>query len=442
MPARRALLLTLPAALLLAAPAAAAPPNDAPASAAPFEPYTAANGRPRDLQATAELFDATADPGVRRCLGARSFARTAWYRIPAGASTQLVTVEAFGRTLDVVDLAAYVQPPLSAPVTGTANACVGVGAGGADAAEEPTSGIVLRVPPGRDVLVQAGRRGAAGAADDERALLSLETEQLPLRPQPVGDVAGSATPKAASSKATFLPLKDATITEEDPALAPCPSLGTVWRRVVPGKSGTRTISVSGAAASTLSVFRGRVPTAANARDCVNRSGYGPLKLRVKVKRRQPLWVRVGSDSAGGSGALLRVTESRTRVVDGGPGGFDPTPGGAGGGLPSACDRGAAERATIRGPRFRAPAGRATRSNALVLTLRTTGASACDARLTLVGPRKQVFGRARVDRLAGTQRVRFPLIRTLARGRYRVTAEARSQRGGLAPVRTTVRGRVG
>ena len=72
--------------LALTARAGAPPrrrPTTRPPAPAPFAPYTAANGRPRDLQAIAELVEATPDPGVPRCLGAASFARTVWYRIPA-----------------------------------------------------------------------------------------------------------------------------------------------------------------------------------------------------------------------------------------------------------------------------------------------------------------------------------------------------------------------
>jgi len=168
-PARRGHLAALSIALLLALagppPATAAPFNDAPAGAVQFDRYTAANGRPRDLQATAELVDATPDAGVPRCLGAASFARTAWYWIPPVPAPEVLAVEAFGRTLDVVDLAAFVQPAgATAPATRTPNACAGAGAGGADTAEEPTSGIALRVPPNRAVLVQAGRRGAPSPA--------------------------------------------------------------------------------------------------------------------------------------------------------------------------------------------------------------------------------------------------------------------------------------
>src|SRR3954447_15759925 len=103
---------------LTAAPAQAArPSNDVPGGAAAglFMPYAAENGTPTLLQATAELAEATPDAGVPRCLGPSSFARTVWYRLPASPVTTEVTLEATGRTLDVVDLAAFVQPRVESP---------------------------------------------------------------------------------------------------------------------------------------------------------------------------------------------------------------------------------------------------------------------------------------------------------------------------------------
>src|SRR3954470_24720147 len=153
---------------------AAPPPNDSPTSPDSFQAFTAENGTPTQLTATAELAEATPDFGVPRCLGQSSFARTVWYVIPAAPAPHEINVEASGETLDVVDLAAFVQPQdAPAPTARQPNACDGAGAGGATAAEEPTSGISLRVPGGRAVLVQVGRRGPVGAPENERAIVSL-----------------------------------------------------------------------------------------------------------------------------------------------------------------------------------------------------------------------------------------------------------------------------
>src|SRR3954447_6910815 len=106
---------------LHAAPALAAPPsNDVPGGSAAglFMPFTAENGTPTLLQATAELAEATPDAGVPRCLGPTSFARTVWYRLPEYQVGTEVTLEASGRTLSVLDLAAFVQdevPPSPTP---------------------------------------------------------------------------------------------------------------------------------------------------------------------------------------------------------------------------------------------------------------------------------------------------------------------------------------
>src|SRR4051812_14269478 len=85
-------------AVLAPGPHAAPPVNDAPAAAAGFESYAAENGRPRELQASAELFEATGDPGIEPCLGPFSFARTVWYRVPEAVTPQVISVEASGRT--------------------------------------------------------------------------------------------------------------------------------------------------------------------------------------------------------------------------------------------------------------------------------------------------------------------------------------------------------
>src|SRR3954470_11119962 len=110
-PPLKAGLVVLLALLATPTPATAAPPsNDGPTAPAGFSSYTAENGRPSDLQATAELQEATPDPGVPRCLGPASFARTVWYAVAPASQPQEITVEASGETLDVVDLAAFVQP--------------------------------------------------------------------------------------------------------------------------------------------------------------------------------------------------------------------------------------------------------------------------------------------------------------------------------------------
>ena len=431
---------------LAATPAGAAvPPNDAPAGAAAFEAYSAVNGSPQDLQAVAELVEATPDGGVPRCLGAASFARTAWYRIPAAATPQQLTVEGFGRTLDVVDLAAFVQPAgAPAPVTVLPNACAGADSGGADAGEEPTSGVALRVPAGRDVLLQVGRRGAVGTGR-RRARAALAGRTAPSRGRaaarrrrPRGHADRGLEPRHLSRAAQRQRQRGG------PGAADLPVAGI-------GVAPVRARQLRPAAhhrQRRLGEHARRVPRPA-ARRPATRSTASTVGAMARCRcasacvAAEPLWLRVGTNSVtGGAGALLRVRDgTESVVVDGGPGGFDPTPGGPGGGLPEACDRAAAERARIGGPRFGGRAARAARRSTVVVRIRVRGSSACDARLTLVGPGGDIYARARAIRLHGRQAVRLAIVRPLERGRYRLRVVARSERGGHAEVRSTVRGRL-
>jgi hypothetical protein len=461
-------------ALATAVPALAVPPaNDVPGGSASglFLPYTAENGVPTIQQATAELVEATSDRGVPRCLGPRSFARTVWYRLPESSAPTQVTLEATGRTLDVVDLAAFVQPevvpeptpppaptpaptptPTPAPARAAQaqsaitepNACDGVGAGGSDATEEPTSAVTLRVPEGHPVLFQVGRRGTRASADDERAYLALEVLALDALRTPSGDAAGTRTPTIRTTSTHGVTLAGATITEEDPADPPCPSLGTVWRRYLPQADGRRLISVSGGSARTLTAFAGKRPTGDNVLDCVDRGSHGDLQLNVPVKRRVPVWVRIGADqTTGGERAGLRITDGTFRtVVDGGPGGFDPTPGGPGGGLPSVCDKADVTKARISGSRIR---GRARAYNAGVLVglpIRVRGASVCDAELRLYGPGGAIYAKGLAVRLKpGRSVARLVRLRSFKAGAYRLEVKGVDLRDDRVTVRGSVTGRL-
>lgn len=437
------------AAAVVPSPALAAPPaNDGPGAPGAFAPYTAENGTPTEQQAIAELAEATPDAGTPDCLGPFSFARTVWYRVPEAAGPQVITVEASGRTLDVVDLAAFVQPlpdPGLPPALQVAepNACYGLGSGGADAAEEPTSGLTLRVPAQQAVLVQVGRRGTVNSADDERAVLSLLVEGEPDIGRPEGDRA-TAAPAIAADRTSFVELAGATITDEDPAQPACPSLGTVWRRITPGRSGKRLIRVTGSRVSTLTVFSGKRPTADNVLDCVNRERSGSLQMVAPAKRRTPLWIRLGTErSLDGGEGRLEVTDGKgATVIDGGPGGFDPTPGGPAGGFPEACTRSVVERAKVSGPRLRGAARALNRFKRIPFSLVVRGASVCDAEITLVGPKNRVYAKGRELRLTGREVVRVPRLRTIVRGRYRLRVRGVSAIGKRMYVKGAIRGRLG
>src|SRR4051812_33530647 len=349
----RVLLILLAAAIAapVSSAVAAPPPNDGPDGAAPFEPVTAANGRPHDLQGIAELAEATPDPGVLRCLGPASFQRTVWFRAAAASTPQRLAIEASGPTLAVADIAAFVQPArVLAPLRRQPNACSGRGAGGADAAEEPTSGLTIDVPAGRDVLFQVGARGFPVSPDAERLVVSLDARPLLPARAPRGDTATRATPRASSKRGTLIALAHATVTEDEPADPTCPAFASVWRQFKPSRSGPLLISLRAGLGTTLSVYSGRAPKQANELDCVNRATFGRLEMNVPARKGRTLWIRVGEDNAhSGSREKLRIENGRGQVVvDGGPGGFDPTTGGPGGGLPASCSRSHPQRARVLG----------------------------------------------------------------------------------------------
>lgn len=429
--------------LIAASPAAAAPPpNDAPAGAAGFETVSAENGTPSDQQAVADLAEASPDPGIPSCLGSSSFARTVWFRIPESAAPREIAVEATGRTLEVIDLAAFVQPPgAGSPVTVEPNACAGAGAGGSDASEEPTSAIAMRIPAGRAVLVQVGRRGPRSSREDEQALVVLSQTNLAAVPAPAGDEAASA-PAARGSGTTRVTLGGATITEEDPAQPVCPSLASVWRRLTPGKTGRRTISADGGTLGTLAVFSGPRPTGDNVLDCVNRERSGELQMRVRARRGKTMWIRLGTDRpASVSTATLRVSNGSETVVDGGPGGSDPTPGGPGAGLPDECWQARAQRARVAG-RISGSARRLNRKRRLALRVTLKRSSVCDVDVRLRGPRGRVYAVARAVRLSGRERLRLVRVRRLVPGSYKLKVTALDPFGERRSVRSRVRGRIG
>jgi hypothetical protein len=441
---------------LLAIPttAGAAPPsNDPPTAPDGFSSYTAENGRPSDVQATAELQEATPDPGVPPCLGPGSFARTVWYAIPPTSQPQEITVEASGETLDVIDLAAFVQPPnASAQTLNTTqpNVCDGAGSGGAADSQEPTSGVSLRVPGGRAVLIQVGRRGAPGSPEDERAIVSLDDRIVtaPAIPPP-GDYADAQTPGVESGTRVLVPLFGATITEDDPAEPPCPALGSVWRRLTPlkGTPQPRLITVDGSDATALALFSGPRPTADNALDCIDRSGRGPLKMLVPAKQaKKQLWLSIGTDAPveESTASLATGPGAGAYVVDGGPGGFDPTPGGPGGGFPGDCARADASKASIGGAPFQGNLKRLNERRNLNIPLKLTKGPICDVRLELRGPHNRLYASKRIVRLRGGRQF-VPLTRPhgtkLVRGGYRLVVTALAATGEHVQVKGTLKARL-
>lgn len=411
----------------LAPAAAAAPPaNDPPTAAAPFEVYSARNGVPTERQAVAELAEATPDAGVLPCLGSGSFQRTVWYRIPSTQTPRELTIEASGRTLDVADLAAFVQPGPGQTVTRLPNACAGNGIGGGDSAGDRTAGMTLRVGAFRDVLVQVGRRGPLGSPDDERVVVTLDETALPVSDAPDGDRADGSAPSIPRSGLTTVQLGNATLTQEDPFVERCPAAASVWRRVRPPRSGRWTFSLDGADAGALSVFTGGHPTPDSALGCIDRQGPGPLVLPVRATKRRLLWVRVGTDRPV-SGATAQLHFRRAIAGDH----VD-----AGACLPSISRPSVG--GSLIGPRS---ARRLGRTRTLVLRLRVKHGPLCAAILRLTGPRGHTYARGVAGIVRGTQSVALQRIRRLKRGRYRLKVDALGVGAIRNPVPSTLRFRL-
>ena len=356
-----------------AAARAAPPANDLPSAAFGFAPYTAANGVPVEQQAIAELAEATPDPALLRCLGEGSFERTVWFFAPRAAVATEITVDAAGRTLDPVDLAAFVQPEVLATPPATAaqgnasvpNACAGIGDGGASGAIEPGNAVrcacrrTIPSLPGRPPRRRrpAGRRArralAARPRDPHLPARSSATARSRSRPSPA---------PSARRRCRWPTRRSRGRTRRRPSARASARSGG---GCIPGDSVPRRITVTGRDATSLAVFTGALPAEGRALECLNRDDTGPMEMIVPVRKGRTTWIRVGHRRAR---RPARHAEDRTgrparpAVVDGGPGGDDPTPGGPGGGLPGACDRPETERARIAGPRLRArPAATTSRA---------------------------------------------------------------------------------
>ena len=289
--------LALVLALLLAGPALAAPPpNDGPAGALGFEEYVAENGTPEDRQAVLDLTEATADRGIARCLGAGSFAKTVWLKVPAADAVRRVAVEASspsGGTSEVPDLALYVGGQSK-----VAQSCDGPAVGRLMTSAAAVEAVV---PAGKPLLVQVGR---SGGQMEQRVIASLRTDQLGRRRKAAGDRARRA-PLLPVGKRRTTRLSGATLTAEDPAQPACPAPATVWRKTRVARPGRYRVKVRGTAAGSLTVFAGRRPTAGNAVACENRrKPKSALTVVVRAKRGL-LWTRIGADRGGRATVIVK-----------------------------------------------------------------------------------------------------------------------------------------
>jgi hypothetical protein len=166
-------------------------------------------------------------------------------------------------------------------------------------------------------------------------------------------------------------------------------------------------------------------------------------MNVAARARKPLWIRIGTDApADNAEAKLSVLDgARTLVVDGGPGGYDPTSGGPGGGFPSYCLKSDPAHAKITGKPLDGKPKSLNRRPTIALTLTVRRSSACDVQLELVGPRGHVYGRGQAIALRGKRVVRLRRVRGLVRGGYRLRVTAVSQRDERVRVPTDLRGRL-
>jgi hypothetical protein len=412
-----AVLLALPVCPALAAP----PGNDTPETAAQFEPYAAENGVPVEQQAIAELAEAQPDPGVPRCLGPSSFARTVWFWVPGTETPRELSLEASGRTLEVVDLAAFVQPPIADSLqTGRANACAGLGGGGSDIAPDSTSAVALRVPPFHAVFFQVGYRGTPRSAEDESVVLSLLETPLEVLSRPAGDEAGPNTPRIRRRGTSRVLLGAATTTPEDPAVPACPSLAGVWRRVRVRATRRWAATASGAEATGLSVFAGDAagPNPDGFRACVDRAGAGALVLPVRARAGEWLWIRAGTDRPPPfAEARIGFRRARPREKESGGGCL------------------ASRRPRVGGGLVGAPSARMrNRLRSVTVGVSVRGGPVCAAVLELVGPRGLVYAHGTAAALRGrSETARLRRLRRLRRGRYRVRVQA----AGLGGVRRSV-----
>ena len=408
----------LAAALAPGSAAAAPPPNDSFTAPAAFEPYSARNGFPIERQGTAELAEATADAGVPSCLGGSSMARTVWFTVPSSPNSREITIEAVGRTTDPIDLAAFVQGTPPGPPT-RPNVCGGVGVFGDDATEDRTTAIRFRIPAFHSVLVQVGRRGAAGSPDDERALVTIEEIGLAPFDAPLGDRASRATPRIGRSHESTMFLAGATTTPEDPAVPSCPEVAGVWRRVKPPRPGAYTFTALGSEVGAMSVFVGSTPRAQDLLGCIDREGTGALVLPVRTRSRNMLWVRLGTDRPAPESQATVAFRERVRgdAEDGG-----------------GCL--ASERPLISGGPARSTRSvrRLGRTRAFELNLRVRRGPVCAARIELRGPGGLSYARGDAPRIRGTRNlILLPRVRRLRRGLYRLRVEA----NGLGGIRRRI-----
>lgn len=301
--------------------AAAAPTSDTPAGAKEFSPVTVGNPpAPVALESVLELAGTGPDAGVPRCLGAASFARTSWAWVAPSPDPRLVRISATpvsptptsasepGVTTAVPDMAVFVQRPgagRSDPRVAEPQLCDGREVLGDPARTDANPEVAAVLPAGRPALVQVGWRAGEPLS---RIVATLDARPVAAQPQlPPGDDPATA-PILAAPGSTTLPLTGATLGEGDPAQPACQAPATVWRRVTvaPGRYTAR----ADGAASTLTAFREPV-TGDSALACRDLGDGGALSVAFRAATTRTIWLRVGTDSTSGA-AASRLTIARGR----------------------------------------------------------------------------------------------------------------------------------
>ena len=153
------------------------------------------------------------------------------------------------------------------------------------------------IPAFHRVLVQVGRRGRRGSADDERALLTLEEIALAPLEAPPGDRASTATPRIGRRRRVDrLPRRRDDVARGSRPSRRAPRSAGVWRRVTPAARRPPHVHRARRSAWASSASSpGRSPEASQLLGCVDRDGPGALVLPVRARTRAPLWVRLGTD---------------------------------------------------------------------------------------------------------------------------------------------------
>lgn len=378
---------------------AAPPPNDAASQAIVVSSVSAENGPVAAREGVVDLSEAGPDAGTPRCLGARSFARTAWFRVPGGPA-QRVRLDALtpsGQPDEAADLAAFVQPVgATAPRTSEPQACDGPAAGSTD------PGVELMVPPGQDVLVQVGRSAGQTATG---VVLSVATDPLRQLAQPNGDLATDQL-SIPFARVRTQSLRGATLTEEDPAEPACATAASVWRKREIRQSGLQVAATRGRDASALTVFVGSRPKGENAVACdIDSSGKTSLiEVPFRAHKGDTAWLRIGTDTNAGV---------HTRSAISGP-----------------CDRTPLHPVNRTKVAIAAPRSRARRRRALHVRLTEVGPCLAGARIRVRRGKRVVARRTLRHLVRGTVTVRVPRIKgaKAPRGRYRVSVAGRTPKG--------------